>query len=215
MANPEFVKCGCRHCGGHIEFPTVAAGQTVACPHCGQPTVLGGPGILPVPLETPSNKRVPSARLWLAGGAVLSLLAAGAAAAFFWSRKAEPHAYVAKTSPPVAWSNPPVVPPPTPLVAQPPQPREVTNDFAIMPFKLEQIPGSSLVYVVGLVRNISDRQRFGVKVEFGLFDTNDNPVGSATDYQSVLEPRAEWRFQAMVIPSKTVSARFRSIAEDQ
>jgi hypothetical protein len=97
----------------------------------------------------------------------------------------------------------------------PPSPSAVTNGFAIMPYHLEPVPGSSLVYVVGSVRNNTPRQRFGVKVEFGLFDTNDTPIGAATDYQSVLEPHGEWRFKAMVMASKTVAARFRGIAEDQ
>ena len=91
----------------------------------------------------------------------------------------------------------------------------VTNDFGIMPFKLEKMPGSSLVYVTGIISNLSDRQRFGVKVSFGLLDTNDNGIGSATDYQSVLDPRVEWRFRAMVMESKAASARFNSIAEEQ
>jgi len=36
--------------------------------------------------------------------------------------------------------------------------------------KLEKTSGSSLVYVTGTIRNDSERQRFGVKVEFSLFD---------------------------------------------
>ena len=34
------AKCGCAHCGNHIEFPVEAAGTRVDCPHCGQPTEL-------------------------------------------------------------------------------------------------------------------------------------------------------------------------------
>src|SRR6185312_10720086 len=40
MTKPDFSKCDCRHCGGHIEFPAEAKGQTLPCPHCGQPTEL-------------------------------------------------------------------------------------------------------------------------------------------------------------------------------
>jgi hypothetical protein len=46
-------------------------------------------------------------------------------------------------------------------------------------------------------------------------DTNDQAIGSATDYQSVLEPRGEWRFKALVMESKAMSARLDSIGEDK
>jgi hypothetical protein len=148
--------------------------------------------------------------------------AAGVTGALLWHQRAgssavlpavasaaKPPASSAPANAPLAATNLPIaapVPPPPRIEAQ-------TNDFAILPFVLEQTPGSSLVYVTGTVRNLSGEQRFGVKVEFGLFDTNDNPVGSATDYQSVLDPHAEWHFRALVMASKTVSARFRAIGE--
>jgi hypothetical protein len=39
----EEAKCDCQHCGGHIAFPSEAAGQNVACPHCGKETAVGNP----------------------------------------------------------------------------------------------------------------------------------------------------------------------------
>lgn len=36
----EESKCDCQHCGEHIAFPSEAAGQDVACPHCGRETTL-------------------------------------------------------------------------------------------------------------------------------------------------------------------------------
>jgi hypothetical protein len=213
MSNPDFAKCGCGHCGGHIEFPAAASGQTVACPHCGRPTVLAA--------AIPSKRRPAANRLALAVLLIGILLAAGAVV-FRVSpkRTSSPVASLSLSAPrapaaPLAGSNPPPVLPPAPVVAPSPQPQAVTNGFDIMPYKLENAAGSSLVYVVGTVRNTSDRQRFGVKVEFSLLDTNNRPVGSATDYEPVLDPRAEWRFKAMVMASKTASARFHLIAEDQ
>src|SRR4051794_40601314 len=35
-----YLKCSCRACGGHIEFPSNAVGISVACPHCGGTTDL-------------------------------------------------------------------------------------------------------------------------------------------------------------------------------
>jgi hypothetical protein len=80
---------------------------------------------------------------------------------------------------------------------------------------LEKTPGSSLVYVIGKLRNLSGQTRYGVKLEFGLSDTNHEPVGVATDYHQSLEPYGEWNFRAMVLESKAVSAHFRSVREDQ
>ncbi len=40
MNGELFAKCGCRHCGNHIEFPLDASGTTINCPHCNQPTEL-------------------------------------------------------------------------------------------------------------------------------------------------------------------------------
>jgi len=36
----EESKCECQHCGGHIAFPSEAAGQAVECPHCQAETLL-------------------------------------------------------------------------------------------------------------------------------------------------------------------------------
>lgn len=36
----EEFKCDCQHCGGHIAFPSEAAGQAVECPHCKIETLL-------------------------------------------------------------------------------------------------------------------------------------------------------------------------------
>jgi hypothetical protein len=144
-------------------------------------------------------------------GAVLGLLVLAVAGALLWWRSPARNAVFPPASLPATPSNSPAV------SAVSPQPRASaeTNDFAIMPYKLEPIPGSSLVYVTGAVSNLSDRQRFGVKLVFSLFDTNGEPAGTATDYQSLMEPRSQWRFKAMVMASKTASARFSSIAEEK
>jgi hypothetical protein len=36
----KFVTCHCQHCAGGIEFDSSHAGASVACPHCGQETIL-------------------------------------------------------------------------------------------------------------------------------------------------------------------------------
>lgn len=200
MSSGDFVKGECRQCRGHLEFPANAAGQTITCPHCGQPTVLV-PAILPP--ETGN-----SGRLWLGLGLAVGLAGAGLAAAFLhWKWAGHPSGTLA---------NAPVAPTNRPAQAVPPgQQKILTNNFAILPFKLETITNTTLVYVTGAVQNSTDTQRFGVKIEFELFDTNDQAIGSASDYQALIEPRGEWHFKALVIQSKAVSARFNSITEQQ
>jgi hypothetical protein len=201
MSNSAFLKGECLQCGGHLEFPANAAGQTISCPHCGQPTELVAPAL--------PNKTRASGRIGLGIG-VAACLVAGLAGGFLYWQKAGQGGSSATNPLPITESNTPAP------VITPPKPDQIlTNDYAILPFKLERTTNSSLVYVTGTIRNMSDNQRFGVKVEFGLFDTNDSAVGSATDYQQVLEPHGEWRFKALVISSKAVSARLNSIAEEK
>lgn len=90
-----------------------------------------------------------------------------------------------------------------------------TNEFAIAAYKLEQAKGSSLVYVTGKLRNLAGRQRFGIKLAFDLFDANDTPIGKATDYHPMFEPHTDWTFKALVLDSKSATARFNSIREEQ
>ena len=103
-----------------------------------------------------------------------------------------------------------------PVVATTVSPDEInTNEFAIASYKLEQAKGSSLVYVTGKLRNLAGRQRFGIKLAFDLFDANDTPVGKATDYRPMIEPHTDWTFKALVLDSKSATARFNSIREEQ
>jgi hypothetical protein len=222
MPNRNLIKGECRLCAGHLEFPASAAGQIVPCPHCGQNTELTELSD-PVPRKPAAGRR----RTGLGLGVAVLLLAVGGAGAFLFGHKTAPTGLA--ESPPATASpatNFPVNPVPVVAVAAPkpappaaavaaPEPVVQTNDFALLPFTLEKTPGSSLVYVVGHVRNLTDRQRFGVKLEFGLFDLNDHPIGSATDYQSVMEPHSEWRFKALVMESLTATARLDSITEDK
>ena len=201
MSNGNFLKGECRHCRGHIEFPAGAAGQTIPCPHCGQPTELINPQL---PDKTGISHRI---RVVMA---VALCMAATVPAILMLVRWSNLSANPPPSLPPPGQSNAVAI-----QVPPKPQAEEVTNDFAIMPFKLEKTSGSSLVYVIGTIQNPTERQRFGVKVEFSLFDTNENAIGTATDYEQVIEPHGEWRFKAMVIESKAVVAKFHSIIEAQ
>jgi len=203
MSNNNFVKGECRRCAGHLEFPADAAGQTIPCPHCGQPTELAASIV--------TSKSNGSSRMrW--GIAAAVLVVAGLATAIYLKQKAG-HTAVSET--PATPSDTSNVPALSKVVQANPPGEERTNDFAISAVKLQKTPGSSLVYVTGTVRNLGGRQRFGVKVEFGLFDTNDHAVGTATDYEQMIDPNGDWQFKALVMDSKAAaSARFNSIHEE-
>jgi hypothetical protein len=89
------------------------------------------------------------------------------------------------------------------------------EDLKPGPVKLEKAKNSSLVHAVGSLRNESAQRRFGVKVEIELLDAAGRPLGTATDYAQVLEPREEWRFRALVLHSKAVNARLARITEEE
>jgi hypothetical protein len=104
-----------------------------------------------------------------------------------------------------------------PAVSQtPPKPVDqlTAAGFRASPVTLQQGDGTSILYAVGTIGNLTNRQRFGVRVELELFDASSNKVGMASDYLATLEPNAEWRFRALVVEKKTASARIATIKED-
>ena len=198
-----FLKCVCPQCGGHIEYPASGAGQTVPCPHCGTMEVLPE-------AVTPDQKK--RGTLVLVGIVATGLLVIGLAGAAIHhqieSRKRS-------TSPLVA--GPTMAP--TPATEQEPPPAATApkspGDFKTGAIQFERKPGSGLVYAVGVVKNNSARQRFGVKIELNLLDSRGQKMGAATDYISVIEPRGDWSFRALINETKAVSATIDRISEQE
>lgn len=89
------------------------------------------------------------------------------------------------------------------------------NDFDIGQITLKKVEGSGLVYAVGTLRNKTDRQRFGVRVQMDVLDEQDTKIGSASDYIAVLEPRKDWQFRAMLTETKGVKVKLTSIEEQK
>ncbi len=202
MSLTKYLKGECTHCGGRIEFSVDAIGTTVDCPHCGKATEL----TLATPPEESSEPR--KAIVWtVVAVLILGLGLAGAMAAL---KRAQRLATARQKERVVAMA---------PATNASPQSSTgeaaSQKEFQISAISFEKTPGTSLVHAVGTVNNLAARQRFGVKVELDLFDTAGHKIGIATDYQQVIEPRAQWRFNAPVIDSKAVSAALASIKEDQ
>ena len=96
--------------------------------------------------------------------------------------------------------------------AAPPDPF-ARNGFRVSAVTLGKGQGSSIVYATGSISNMTSRQRFGVKVELALLDAAGVKVGVASDYQKVIEAGAEWKYRALVVEKKAVSATVVGVNE--
>jgi hypothetical protein len=222
MGEMVHSKCACKECGNNIEFPAYAARTTVPCPHCGQWTELLPPEALPEP------KQVDAGVIALIACAVLVAIGAvwlhhrpkpvvdeNAPPEVTHTKPATP---VAKVAPVETPSNPPppvaVTQTPTQVPAKPTRPKSL-DDLKPGMVELQKTPGSTLVYAVGTVKNDSDWQRFGVKIELDLFNKKGDKLGSTQDYKDILEPRQDWQFHALIPDKHTASAKITSLKEQE
>ena len=215
MKDGYYLKCSCKKCGGHIEFPANGEGATVNCPHCNQPTKL----TLDEPPAKPLARGIPMPGI-LAGVGLL-LAAAGVAAFFFLHGRNHAAAVIAppgkvvtaptNQSPPAATEKPATAPETKPGPKRP----KSASDLKVGEVKLEKTKGSSLVYAIGTVTNNSDYQRFGVKVELDVFNNNETKISTTSDYISILEPRREWSFRALIRGPGAASARISTVKEEE
>lgn len=186
----------CQQCGGAIEFRAETAGMTADCPHCGQPTEL----LLAVPPEATSPAQTKAivftiiAVVILVGGLLVTVLAL---------KRAE--RLSARQKEAVAKAGVQSVTPPANPFAQ--------AGFSVSPIAFEKSQSGSIVHAVGELQNLASRKRFGVRIELELLDVTGLKVGEATDYQSILEPNAVWRFRALVVDKRAVAAKALTIKE--
>jgi hypothetical protein len=138
--------------------------------------------------------------------ACVSVIAVGAGAYFWLERQpAEPQ------PPPQSLPTVATTPIPAPRPVPPPDP---WHGLTASPVSLEKQGDGRLVYAVGTVRNTSNRERFGVKVDLDVLNNDGDKIGSATDYTQVLEPGKEWKFRALVTDRKAVKAKLAEIKEE-
>lgn len=205
MTGMKYLKGECSHCGGHLEFPADSVGMTTACPHCGQTTEL----LLATPPEEPTISR--KTIVWTTIAVIILILGGiGLAAAFKMAQKQLSRHQQPPPPPPSQ------TPASTPTNATPPEGENpALSGFRVSAVTLEKTPGSSLVYATGTVTNTSAKRRFGIRVEVDLIDAAEKKVGTAKDYQQVIEPNGEWHFRALVLASKAACAKLASVKEDQ
>lgn len=217
MSEFDHLKCPCQQCGGAIEFPGDDLGQLAICPHCDAETMLSDGATLETPDGSHANDSAPSSSkqkfLWIA---VAALALTGATAWFLF--KGRPGAPASRVNEPRSATNLDAAQVAanalTNEAAFPKAPKSI-DDLKVGPIALEKSKGSSLVYAVGVMKNDSTHQRFGVNLELELTDARGNKAGTAKDYRAVLEPRQEWRFRALVLDSKAVSAKVAAIREEE
>ncbi len=211
MKDNYYLKCSCMNCGGHIEFPATGEGRTVNCPHCGRPTRLKLDETAP---KTSARKNFKPALF----ATLACLLVAGAAiGVYFFVLK--PRGNQTSLNPPAKVATAPTNPPPPKAANAISSPvakaKKSAGDLKVSEVKLEKTKGNSLVYAVGTVKNDSDYQRFGVRIELDLFNQNGKKLGTTKDYLAILEPHGEWQFRALIPDSKTVTAKVATVKEEE
>jgi hypothetical protein len=203
----SYSKGACQHCGGHIEFPTEGAGQTIRCPHCQWNTVLT---VIHAPQVEVGGGASARKRVFLGFAVAGGVVAAAGIAVLLWLKHAavgtqqSPQNTGAVTAP----ATPAPMPAPKPV--PPPDPWHGLKAGSVT---LEKQGDGRMIYAVGTVRNTSDHQRFGVKVELDVLDLQGEKLGSATDYTQVMEPGKEWKFKALVTDKKAATAKLIDIKE--
>jgi hypothetical protein len=200
---PNYFKCSCQNCGRHIEFPSNGAGMTISCPHCGKNTVLG--------VAAATSPIVRKSKKVLGVTVALMVVIAGAVVAFIWPQKqkvsaaAPPPKAVAAPVVPVEKTNKPVSQPAANTI----------SDFDVSKISLQKMPGSSLVYAVGTLKNDVDRQRFGVKIVLNQLDEKGQNLGVVSDYVSVVDPQQAWQFKAILTSPQVAKVTVAGIREQQ
>lgn len=212
MNDPEYLRGHCEQCGGEIEFPTAAAGQSTACPLCGQSTNL----VALVPAAKTSaaatSARPGLWRIWIFVVIAAAILPSVMVLRHGSSPTGDNSAPGTNSVPQTTSTQPPT-PATNAPAASPTAPRSL-EDLKTGPVTLEKAKNGSLVYAVGILRNESDHQRFGVNIEIELTDARGNDAGTAKDYRAVIEPRQEWRFRALVLNSKATQGKVARVREE-
>jgi hypothetical protein len=227
------LKIDCPHCGHETLLSASAAALAIDLPRPSEAAIETSSASSESALASPTvhKKRSPL----LVGALVLLVLAAVGGVWYFLAgpgaKKPEP-AVAQNPEPPVAKpaaTNPApnltavrpgpsnVLTAPEPSSATEPKSPKSIDDLKPSAVTLEKAKAGSLVHAVGTIKNTSDQQRFGVRVELELTDANGKPAGKASDYTQVIEPRQEWRFRALVLDPKgirAVAGKVSSIKED-
>jgi len=175
---------------------------TFECPDCHGLVEMPMPAAAPEQLQCPHcgytikppSPKSSAKKVLILTGVVIAMGALGFGVAFALKQRT-----AAKPKPP------PMATPEPPLLS--------TNQFTIAAIRLEK--QGALRYVQGIASNALPQQRFSVKIQLELLDTNDLRVGTTSDYRPVVQPNEAWHFRALVVEQAAVSAAIIDIQEDR
>jgi hypothetical protein len=136
--------------------------------------------------------------------AVAVLAAAGGTATWYFLTHRPPPGLSPENATPAKTASVVRAPPPDPW-----------HGLKAGPVSLEKAENGDLVYAVGVLRNESGRQRFGIKVELNLLNAQGEKVGSASDQAGSILPGKEWKFKALVMERKSVRAELARVTEQE
>jgi hypothetical protein len=188
----------CPHCGGSI---------VVVAPSVGAPGAEGGEGAEAGPSSLKKLRRILLAATIMAG-----LLLVGVA---YWSsRRTAAKGEKQGETPGIGGSGAGVSSAAGGKAGAGSSEVKSSADLKIGQISMERQAKSSLVYAIGAVTNASEVQRFGVRLELEILDQTGRPVGRASDYARVIEPRAVWSFRALMTDSHAAGARVSKITEE-
>lgn len=79
--------------------------------------------------------------------------------------------------------------------------QEEKKDYELTDVKVTEPDTIGTVYVTGILKNNTDKDKSYVQVDFPVYDTDGNKLGSAFDNISDLKAGGTWNFKAMVLES--------------
>jgi len=185
MSAISYLKCSCQQCGRHIEFPADAIGTSVDCPHCGWPTELtfrpaGTIGAIPRNLT------------WPVIG--LCVLLFGIIASVVGLRMVKQLALRTDLESLARWRPNPRTTRPRPDRPRSP-PRVSRPTIYCRRHHFGEAKDSNFVYVIGSVKNETERQRFGVRVTW-TFSISPGQSGPGFRLPPNAGAEADWHFKA-------------------
>jgi len=195
MSDKNFLKCACPGCGVHISFPPDRAGELVDCPHCGTKTGL-------VATEAGSASQRARIKSNVIATILLFLILVAIGAGYYRFKTWQP-------------DQPATVVLPAITNVFIPKTFQDFDEFKVGKITLKKSDLGGLVYAVGVVKNDTNRQRFGVRITLELHDAKDASLGSTSDYLAVLEPHREWQFRALLTDPRAVSTVLTRIEEQK
>lgn len=216
MAEPNYFKGACEYCHGHIEFPAAALGTRISCPHCGQQTKLRDPAQVPLLKAACGNCGGHLAFPAEAAGSVVDCPHCGVRTELNFAEGAVPTGRKTRRIWMIAGGSAAAVVAVLGLIlAYVKLERGNGEDVELRRYELQPANGAEPARVGGNIVNHTKERFYSIIVEFELFDKSGKPVGGASDYLAILEPKDSWDFKAVVSRPDAATVKLVKIAKEK